>query len=369
LTYPIVPRRTEQRFSSRLFIDANQNRRSESQRSSAEGAGDWQRSPVRYYPILPNGTQNGQNVEALLRFEWEDELKPPDGDYNDYVGALATKDCDGTLFPPTLPDWFEEGLSCQNNCKQTSCPPGDSRPNDLRVHAAVGVDNADFEGNREATGKMVTVSVAVYGNPMTTQRMAVCPVAWFGLPANFYNCSGGALPDELQQHDMGASGACKFGSVADIACSTAGFDCGAFPVALAREQLYGPLACKTPVARSGPGDSFELPVGGQCGASATLLDFQIRQELVDAALKDGKTLGLAQRSHRAILGLTGGDVALQKIDLYLVDRIANPDFRCPSGVNVNFGDVDAQLGRVRKFTLTNENLKIPGPQFTTYVRK
>jgi hypothetical protein len=336
---------------------------------SAEGAGNLSRSPVRYYPIVSGGLQTGQRVESLVRFEWEDDLKPPEGDFNDYVGVLAVKDCDGTVFPPNLPEWPESGLRCQNNCSQTACPPGDARPSDLRVHAAVGADSTAFEGSREAGGRMVTVTVALYGNPNTAQQMAVCPVAWFGFPLQSYDCSAGPLPDELQSHDMGASKSCTFGSGADIACGLKGHDCSAFPVALAREQLYGPVACQSPMTRSGPGDSFELPVGGQCGASATVLDFQLQQSRVDSALKDGKTLGLLTRSHDAILGLLGADVALQKLDLYLVDRITNPDFRCPTGVNVDFGDVDGQLGRVRKITLENENLTLNRPVFTTYTRK
>lgn len=215
---------------------------------------------------------------------------------------------------------------------------------------------------------MVTVSVAVYGTPVTTQTMAVCPVAWFGFPSG-YNCPGGPLPDELQRHDMGASKACKFGAGANIACTPNGYDCNAFPVALAREQLYGPLACTAAMPRKGPADTFELPVGGQCGASATLVDFQIQQALVDAALKDGRTVGLQKRSSNSILGFSGPTGAIQKIDLYLIDRISNPDFRCPSGVNVDFGDVDVQLGRVRRISLENINLLPSGPSFTTYERK
>jgi hypothetical protein len=59
-----------------------------------------------------NGTTGGvvAQVDSLVRFEWEDELKPPDGDFNDYVGALAVKDCDGTRYPPGVPDWGEPGL-------------------------------------------------------------------------------------------------------------------------------------------------------------------------------------------------------------------------------------------------------------------
>jgi hypothetical protein len=331
---------------------------------------------VRYYTLVRGGLQSGLPVDALVRFEWEDDLKPPDGDFNDYVGALSVKDCDGSLFPPGVRDWPEQGLSCQNNCNQAQCPPGDARPADLRVAVAVGADDHSSERDREAGGRLVTISVAVYANPVVSSRVAVCPVAWFGFPRQFYDCTS-KFPDETQVQDVGASKRCTFNASTDLACDPigpTGLLCEEFAVALAQEQLYGPLTCSpgSPVSRSGSGDSFELPVGNVCGAGVSVVDFQLQQARVDGALRDGRAAGLVRRAAETILGDPAmPEEALKRIDLYFVDQITNPDFRCPSGVNVDFGDVDAALGRVRKVTLWNENLSPPANshQFQTYLRK
>lgn len=217
---------------------------------------------------------------------------------------------------------------------------------------------------------MVTVSVAVYGDPATSQQMAVCPVAWFAYPPNKFDCANGTLPkDQIRSNDVGASKSCTFGAGADIACTLQSPDCTAFPIALAREQLYGPIVCPAaPVSRSGPSDLFEIPAGTLCGASATLLDFQIQQVLVDSALAD-RSLGLLARTSNQILGVGTTELALQRIDLYVVDNVTNPDFRCPSGVNVDLGGVDSALGRVRKITLFNPTGAAAGqPTFSRYPR-
>lgn len=371
LEFADIPPRGDQPFSSELFIDMNRDRKSDQRRGNGQGAGNPNASPVRYYPILANGTQSGSAAESLVRFEWEDDRKPPDGDFNDYVGALAVKDCDGTRFPPSLASWPELGLVCGDACQSLTCAPDEAKPKDLRIHAAVGADYEKFEGDREPRGRMVTVSVAIYGDPVSTQRMAVCPVAWFGIPAGTYTCGGSNPPDELQRHDVGASGACMWSGNADISCTPNGYDCKLFPVALAAEQHYGPLACKTPMPRTGPSDAFELPPPTNCGATATVLDFQLQEALVDQALKAGPSMGLLTRSAEQILGISGvPEFALQRIDVYVIDKLMSPDFRCPSGVNVDFGAVDPSLGRVRKYVMGNEKLSAGKPgSFSVYVRK
>lgn len=86
LEFSSVPRGSEQAFSSNFFVDQNQDRKTDELRSSSQGAGNKLASPVRYYPIVGNGTTGGVvgQVDSLVRFEWEDQLKPPDGDFNDY---------------------------------------------------------------------------------------------------------------------------------------------------------------------------------------------------------------------------------------------------------------------------------------------
>ncbi len=129
----------------------------------------------------------------------------------------------------------------------------------------------------------------------------------------------------------------------------------------------------TPVACTGPSDAFELPPVTQCrAAGVSLLDFQLQQRLVDGALTNGAANGLLRRSSAEIMGMASRDLSLERLDLYIVDQISSSvTFRCPSGVNVDFGGVDPGIGRVRKVALQNEILVGGrGPDtFSVYERK
>jgi hypothetical protein len=375
MVYPLVPVRKSQEYPSRLYVDKNVDQKSDEIRESSAGAGNSLASAVRYYPIVKNGGQRGKAVESLVRIEWEDQAKPPDGDFNDYVGAIAMKDCDKTKFPPGLVNWSGEGLSCEDGCFQGPCATTAlSRPDDLRIHAAVGVDSSSSEHFREARGRMITLSLAIYGDPIVSQQyIAVCPTMWF----KYYNtnkatkwdwdCSRSFAPDPIQIHDIGSGGSCSFNGTSDIACVDVRQACDEFPVSLAREQLYGSGACKVPMTgRQDPGDAFVLPPGTTCGASATMLDFQIQELRVDSSLTD-PAWGLASR--RSVDIIENREQWVDRVELLVVDQLKSPnDFHCPSGVNVQNIAIDPSVGRARKITFANPQTT-SAQSFDVYTRQ
>jgi hypothetical protein len=322
------------------------------------------RGAVRYYNIINN----------VVRYEWEDFEKAPAGDYNDYVGQVSFKDCDGTPYPPEILDWDPEiGLTCPDICEDLttprSCPNATvSKPPELRITSKVMVDSILSDQYREKRGKLLTLSVLLQSR--IAQDVAVCPVLHFNYgSAKKWDCPAGQYsPDFIQQQEYTDSPGtiCSPGTVTpgpngfEPVCTT-DFDkaCDTFPVALAREQWYKPNRCQTSgsLVRKGIGDIVHLTGSSAppcSSADSQLVDFQLALEDVDKTMSS--TPNLAGRGGEGILNDPAN--SLDTVDLYVFDNLpTKTPFHCPTGVNVDFKSWADQTGkgiRVRKYIMYNE---------------
>jgi len=188
-------------FSSSLFIDKNVDGTSEETRMSSARIGDANKGSVRYYQVIP----------TVWRTEWEDLNAAPNGDYNDYVGAISFKDCDDTPFPPPVVSWPEVGLTCLDGCSETACSDSSvSKPTDLRLAAKVMIDDEIAERSREARGRLLTLSLLA--ESMNMQQMAFCPVIWFKYEKT-WDCNSTFAADRIQLQEYAPPGTatCSFG--------------------------------------------------------------------------------------------------------------------------------------------------------------
>jgi hypothetical protein len=353
LVYNNIPAGGSMSFRSNLLIDKDLDQYSDVVRTSASrigppGAGD-RTGEVRYHEIISN----------VWRYEWEDLETAPNGDYNDYIGQLTFKDCDGTRFTPTLTTWpapqgdLPTAMSCQDGCNVSFCgDPNESEPPELRLAAKVMVDNVNSEVDREGRGRMLTLSVVVQSDAV--QDMAICPVLRVPYEPGISACGN----VQMQEYTDDPSTACVPNRVTPtttgiepVCVQEVGTPCEMFPISVAREQVYGPNSCQSsgPYSRSGDGDLIRLEQGTACGAQSRVLDYELWLDDVDKTLQVDS---LAARGNRL---LDDPDVAVDSVELYVFDKLdPKIPFHCPSGVNVDFESYADQGVRVRKFTLQNK---------------
>lgn len=355
LLYKQIPAGGALSFTSELLIDQDRDGRSDDIRTSQSrigppGLGDTQGN-VRYHEI----------TSGVWRYEWEDDRKAPDGDYNDYIGQLTFKDCDGEPYTPGVLRWAEAGLFCRDGCNTGTCPDSDrSRPDDLRLTAKVMVDDKKREQDREPRGNLLTLSVVLQSRKV--QEIAVCPVIHFRDGLNLKCANGDQSPDFIQQQEYTDSpGSACFSST--VTPGRNGYEpvctddkkpaCGTFPVSLAREQWYAVNQCQAsgPASRVGLGDIVKLGAATDCGAESQLLDFQLALREVDAQL----TAASLQARTAAEL-LDDPLLSVDSVDFWVFDGFpANSTFHCPSGVNVEFASwAEAKSIQVRKYTMFND---------------
>lgn len=197
----------------------------------------------------------------LVKVEWEDLYTNGNGDYNDYVGALEARECDSES-PFPYSSSYPEGKwpTCNAGCNAnngTVCwrtPSADWRT--TRYVVGIGIDDANGELDREAKGRTLHVTMAMYSAPeIAGLSLAVCPEPYFH-----------GTPQEKTQ--LVAYGV-------DTQCADTGDHSGSpsclrtekaqahFPVALAREQKFSQTTCSS--SPTGPGDQFDARSPLACG--------------------------------------------------------------------------------------------------------
>jgi hypothetical protein len=384
LTYKNIPANQSLSFASQLLIDKDRDTRPDEIRTSRSRIGPPnisgatgitegnKRGFVRYYEIIKN----------VFRYEWEDQQKPPNGDYNDYVGQLSFKDCDKTPYPPDIATWDDTGLICKSDCADRKCLAGESRPAEFRIASTVMVDTAATEADREKRGKLLTLSVLVQSQ--LAQDIAICPVLHFKYenPGNvLWDCNSKFAPDYIQEQEYTSkpSSPCTPGAIIPgangyepVCTNDKKQACGTFPVSVSREQWYLANRCMVsgPNGRVGISDVVHMGGATACGSDSQIVDFQLALKDVDAQI----TAPNQSLEKRAAGILFNRDQALEKIDFYIFTGIPRKTaFHCPSGVNVDltgFADTASPI-KVRKYTVYNKvtgQTSVPQLLFNRHVR-
>lgn len=310
---------------------------------------------VRYYELH----------NQLWLAEWEDQFTNGNGDFNDYAAVIEPRICNGLPFPVL----YNEGGACAFTCAAQTDPVcgRDIIPADhVSFHAAVGVDSATSEGDREGRGRLLRVALSTYYRRfLAGRKFATCPSLVLKTKTN-------TTPPFAKRFDYGVqpsdAGCQSIGAVGDTPqCRTDGpnpFAGSQYPIALAREQFYKPSDACAPHSRKVSDEFTAIGFGtckeGQEGGHTEL--YELSLDAVNAAAPTPEldfldpVTGQMQTAAEILARITYVYV------LFVQDPPAG--FHCPSGLNAAVGAIDLS-GTVNAFDRT---MPAPSASVRLYTR-
>ena len=296
---------------------------------------------ARFYPILPE----------FGRLEWEDELKAPEGDFNDYILGIEARDCRPLVrFPDTA--LLGGAFVCSDRCGDNPCDERQLANGKVKFTAAVGIDSVSGEGWREKPGRLLQITVNTYDDFIKSdlpRSAAICPVLrldWRRSPRGRAETNDLTIPVRYGSDD------CRYSTVdtsGEPRCLSARLDPLYLSIGLAVEQLATTFCGP----RKGVGDWVSYQQGDKCAAFLFSANYEMSIDKIDSALSD-PTLKLGGLSDATIGKLVAG------LDIYVFNDIKSANLHCPSGVNVTFDSAAPDIATVTKYTLdqSTRNLRV-----------
>jgi hypothetical protein len=275
---------------------------------------------------------------SMVELDFEDSYKNGEADFNDYIALLEFRTC----FPERYPDQFRPAQSgqCHDPCANNRCPEQDLSKTNERWAARVAIDAQSSETRREATGRLLRLTVVGYEDFLVSNRkIAICPTVNLAWPRPRLATESADLTTTM---DYGSAVCGGKSNQSGLPICAAQHVAQTMPISFRRDETVAP-ACSS---KSLISDIHETRSASKCGPDLFVSHYEVPLGALDAQLSDASL-------HYAALSDQDLVQSIESVDLYFFHDILTPDFQCPSGVNVDLGSVHPDVAHVTKITLSH----------------